>query len=168
MFISFLRNDYLSKMEKGLSVTQNIDKMFFAEDAKLKHEFKNLYAALFHNSTDYLQVIEVMSKKMKGLSRNEIVETAKIASGGRLTEVLQNLEYCGFIRSYPTFDRKKRNMLYQLTDPFTLFYYKFIEKNEYNDEHFWSNSLDTTLRNSWAGYGFGNIKNLIHTQIDTA
>jgi hypothetical protein len=145
---------FLSKMEKGLSVTQNIDRMFFAENSELKNEFKNLYAALFRNSTDYLQVVEALSKKMKGLSRNEIVATTKIASGGRLTEVLENLEHCSFIRSYPAFDKKKRNVFYQLIDPFTLFYYKFIEKNNYNDEQFWSNSLDTPLRNSWAGYAF--------------
>jgi DNA-binding MarR family transcriptional regulator len=102
--------------------------MFFSGNSELKNEFKNLYAALFRNSADYLQVVAALSKKMKGLSRNEIVETTKIASGGKLTEVLQSLEYCGFIRSYPSFNRKKRNVLYQLVDPFTLFYYKFIEK----------------------------------------
>ncbi|MDR0296118.1 MAG: AAA family ATPase [Prevotellaceae bacterium] len=152
---------YLSKMEKGLSIAQNIDQMFFVENAELKNEFKNLYAALFRNSTDYLQVVAALSKKMKGLSRNEIAGITKIPSGGGLTEILQNLEYCGFIRSYPSFDKKKRNVLYQLVDLFTLFYYKFIEKNEYNDKQFWSNSLDTPLRNSWAGYAF-EILTLLH------
>jgi len=152
---------YLSKMEKGLSVAQNIDRIFFAENAELKNEFKNLYAALFRNSTEHLQVVAALSKKMKGMSRNEIAATTKITSGGGLTEILHNLEYCGFIRSYPSFDKKKRNMLYQLVDPFTLFYYKFIEKNEYNDEQFWSNSLDTPLHHSWAGYAF-EILALLH------
>ena len=145
---------YLSKMEKGLSVSQNIDRLFFAQDAEMKNEFKNLYAALFRNSADYLQVVAALSKKMKGLNRNEILLATKFKSGGGLSEILQNLEYCGFIRSYPSFNNKKRNLLYQLIDPFTLFYFHFIEKNEYNDEHFWSNSLDTPLRNSWAGYAF--------------
>ena len=152
---------YLNKMEKGLSVAQNIDQMFFSENTELKNEFKNLYAALFRNSADYLQVVATLSKKMKGLSRNEIADAAKLTSGGGLTEILQNLEYCGFIRSYPSFDKKKRNVLYQLIDPFTLFYYKFIEKNEYNDDRFWSNSLDTPLHNSWAGYAF-EILALLH------
>jgi AAA+ ATPase superfamily predicted ATPase len=152
---------YLSKMEKGSSVAQNIDRIFFAENAELKFEFKNLYSSLFSNSADYLKVVAALSKKMKGLSRNEIAETTKITSGGGLTEILQDLEYCGFIRSYPSFDKKKRDMLYQLVDPFTLFYYRFIEKNEYNDEHFWSNSLDTPLRHSWAGYAF-EILALLH------
>ena len=152
---------YLSLMKKGLSVAQNIDRLFFAENAELKNEFKNLYASLFGNSADYLQVVAALSKKMKGLSRNEIVAATRFTSGGRLTEILQNLEYCNFIRSYPSFDKKKRNVLYQLVDPFTLFYYRFIQKNEYNDESFWSNSLDTPLRHSWAGYAF-EILALLH------
>jgi hypothetical protein len=98
---------------------------------------------------------------MKGLSRNDLVEITKMTSGGGLTEILQNLDICGFIRSYPSFDKKKRNVLYQLVDPFTLYYYKFIEKNVYNDEHFWINSLDTPLRHSWAGYAF-EILALLH------
>jgi len=153
---------YLSKIEKGESVAQNIDKMFFVQDAEMKNEFRNLYSALFRNSDDYLRVVSALSRKMKGLSRNEIVEITKILSGGGLTEVLKNLEYCGFIRSYNSFDKKKRNVLYQLIDPFTLFYFHFIEKNEYNDEQFWTNSLDTPLRNSWAGYAFEMLA-LLHT-----
>jgi hypothetical protein len=152
---------YLSKMEKGLSVAQNIDLMFFTENAKLKNEFKNLYAALFRNSADYQQVVATLSKKMKGLNRNEIAESTKLSSGGRLTEILQNLEHCGFIRSYPSFEKKKRDFFYQLIDPFTLFYYKFIEKNEYNDEHFWTNSLDTPLYHTWSGFAF-EILALLH------
>jgi len=154
---------YLSQMKKGLSVAQNIDRIFFGADTPLKNEFKNLYASLFKNSDEYLLVVEALSKKMKGLSRNEIVEITKITSGGGLTEILQNLDSCGFIRSYPSFDKKKRNVLYQLVDPFTLYYYRFIEKNVYNDEHFWTNSLDTPLRHSWAGYAF-EILALLHVK----
>jgi len=152
---------YLSKIKKGLSISQNIDEMFFAENAEMKNEFQNLYAALYSNSADYLKVVEALSKKMKGLDRIEITQETKIQTGGGLSEVLKNLEYCGFIRSYPSFDKKNRNKLYQLIDPFTLFYFKFIEKNEYNDEHFWSNSLDTPMRNSWSGYAF-EILALLH------
>ncbi|MDR2231972.1 MAG: ATP-binding protein [Tannerella sp.] len=145
---------YMNHIVKGMSASQNINRIFFNADAPLKNEFRNLYASLFNNSADYLRVVAALSKKMKGLSRNEIAETSGMGSGGGLTVILQSLEYCGFIRSYPSFDRKKRNVLYQLIDPFTLFYYKFIEKNEYNDEQFWTNSLNTPLRNSWAGYAF--------------
>ena len=145
---------YLSKFEKGLSVAQNIDNIVFIENSKLKNEFKNLYAALFRNADEYVKIVEALSKKGKGLTRYEISNYSKITSGGGLTKMLQNLEYCGFIRKYHTLNKKKRDQLYQLIDFYSLFYFKFIQKNEYDDEHFWLNSMDTPLHNSWAGYAF--------------
>ena len=154
---------YLSKIERGLSVAQNIDKLFFAENPKLKNEFQNLYAALFRNSGDYVKTVEALSKKGKGLTRNEISKQTKISNGGGLTKVLQDLEYCDFIRKYHSFGKKTRNTLYQLTDSYTLFYFKFIQKNKHKDAHFWSNSIDTPLQHTWAGLAF-EILVLQHVQ----
>jgi AAA+ ATPase superfamily predicted ATPase len=145
---------YLSKIERGFGVSQNVDNLFFIENAKLKNEFKNLYAALFRNSDDYVKIVEALSKKGKGLTRFDISKISKITSGGGLTKALQNLEYCGFIRKYHSLNKKTRNTLYQLIDSYSLFYFNFIQKNEYNDEQFWTNSLDTPLHNSWTGYAF--------------
>jgi AAA+ ATPase superfamily predicted ATPase len=154
---------YLSKIQKGMSASQNIDNLFFAPNSELRDEFRNLYASLFRHSDEYIKVVEALSKKGKGLKRKEIEEISKISAGGTLTKILQNLEYCDFIRSYNTFNRKKRDVLYQLIDPYTLFYFRFVAKNEYNDAAFWSNSLDTSLRNSWAGFAF-ELLALLHTE----
>ncbi|GHT55154.1 hypothetical protein FACS189451_09160 [Bacteroidia bacterium] len=154
---------YLSKVKKGLSLAQNIDNMFFAQKSELRNEFTNLYAALFRKSEEYVKVVEALSKKGTGLSRSEIEKTAKISGGGTLTKILQNLDYCDFIRKYNTFNRKKRDVLYQLIDPFTLFYFRFLSKNEYNDAHFWANSLDTPLHNTWAGFAFEMLV-LLHAE----
>jgi hypothetical protein len=145
---------YLSKIEKGLGVAQNIDNLFFTAKATLKNEFRNLYASLFRNSDDYVKIVEVLRKKAKGLTRNEISALSKITGGGGLTKALQNLEYCGFIRKYHSFNTKTRNVLYQLMDAYSLFYFKFMQKNEYSDEHFWTVSLDTPLYHAWTGYAF--------------
>jgi AAA+ ATPase superfamily predicted ATPase len=153
---------YLSKLKKGLSLAQNIDNLFFASKSELRNEFNNLYAALFRKSEEYVKVVEALSKKGKGLSRSEIETAAKISGGGTLTKILQNLEYCNFIRHYNTFNRKKRDVLYQLIDPFTLFYFRFIAKNDYSDEHFWTNSLDSPVQNTWAGFAFEMLV-LLHT-----
>jgi len=145
---------YLSKIDSSLSITQNIDNLFFADNSELKNEFQNLYASLFKNYSDYIKVVEALSAKAKGLSRQEIEKTTGLSSGGGLTTTLKNLEYCGFIRSYNTFGRKKYERLYQLLDAYTLFYFKYLEKNEYNDAAFWTNSLNTPQHNTWAGYAF--------------
>ncbi|MDR0830130.1 MAG: AAA family ATPase [Prevotellaceae bacterium] len=145
---------YLSKIERGISAAQNIDNLFFSENADLKNEFHNLYASLFKESDDYVKIVAALSAKAKGLSRDEIVKAAKIKSGGGLTKILKNLEYCGFIRAYSALGKQKRDVTYQLVDFYTLFYLKFVAANKYNDAHFWTNSLDTPLRNAWAGYAF--------------
>jgi AAA+ ATPase superfamily predicted ATPase len=145
---------YLSKIDSSLSIAQNIDNLFFSANAELKNEFQNLYASLFKKYNDYIKIVEALSSKAKGLSRQEIEKFTGLSSGGGLTTTLKNLEYCGFIRSYNTFGKRKYEQLYQLLDAYTLFYFKFLAKNEYNDAAFWTNSLNTPQHNTWAGYAF--------------
>ncbi len=134
---------YLSKIKPELSISQNVDNLFFDESAELKNEFKNLYASLFKNYTDYVKVVEALSTKSKGLTRQEIEKATGLSSGGGLTTTLKDLEYCGFIRSYNAFGKKKYEQLYQLLDAYSLFYFKYLSKNEYNDTAFWTNSINT-------------------------
>ena len=152
---------YLSKIKHGLSLAQNIDSLFFEHAAELKNEFNNLYASLFRDATDYVKVVEALSKKTKGLTRNEILETTKLQSGGRFSEILKNLESCGFIRRYSLPTKRKRDLLYQLLDAYTLFYFKYLEKFDEQDEHFWTNATNTPQHNAWAGYAF-EILALLH------
>ncbi|MDR1792910.1 MAG: ATP-binding protein [Bacteroidales bacterium] len=147
---------YLSLFEKGLSLSQNIDNLCFKQNAKLKNEFSNLYASLFRKSENYVATVSALSLKNKGLTRGEISEITK-KSGRELTEILINLESCGFIRSYNALHKKKRDRLYQLLDAYTLFYFNFLENYNSKDENFWTNSLNTPLRNTWAGYAFESL-----------
>ena len=153
---------YLSKMKRGLSLSQNIDSMFFDRDAELKNEFKNLYVSLFRNAADYVKIVKALSKKTKGLTRGEILETTKLQSGGTFSEIMKNLESCGFIRRYSLPTKRKREALYQLLDAYTLFHFKFLEKFSGHDDHFWSNMANSPLHNAWSGYAF-EILMLIHS-----
>ena len=145
---------YLSKLKKELSLSQNIDNMFFNKKSELKNEFHNLYNSLFNDSEDYMKIVELLSKKNKGLTRNEILSKAKLSSGGTLTERLKNLEYCGFIRSYPTIGKKKKDLIFQLMDNFTLFHFKYLANYDFKDENFWSNNQISAQHNAWAGIAF--------------
>jgi len=145
---------YLSKIDKELSLSQNIDNMFFVKSAELKGEFQNLYKSLFKDSEDYMKIVEALSRKSKGLTRKEISKATKISTGGGLTTMLQNLENCSFIRSYLAFGKSKRDNLFQLIDSFTLFHFKYLANNDYRDTHFWTNSENTPQRNVWVGLAF--------------
>lgn len=147
---------YWRFLKKGLSLQQNIDSIFFAKNAPLKDEYKYLYASIYKNPTVHQKIIETLGKKKVGMTREEIIEKSGIINSGDLTVKLEELESCGFIRKYYSFGMKKKNAVYQLIDNFTLFYHQFISK-EPNDEHFWSNQINTPAVNTWQGLAFERV-----------
>ena len=154
---------YWNLLEKGLSLAQNIDKIIFAKNGKLSNEFNQLYASLFKSPEQYIDVVTALGKKKAGMTREEIIAATDMYSSGTLSKVLDELEYCGFIRKYNGFDKKSKQAIYQLIDNYTLFYFKFIQQNENNDEHFWSASIDSAMHRAWSGLAFERLC-MAHTQ----
>ena len=154
---------YWSLLEKGLSLAQNIDKIIFAKNGKLSNEFYQLYASLFKSPEQYIDIVTALGKKKAGMTREEIIAATDKYSNGALSKVLDELEYCGFIRKYNGFDKKSKQAIYQLIDNYTLFYFKFIQQNENNDEHFWSASIDSAMHRAWSGLAFERLC-MAHTQ----
>ncbi|GHS96209.1 ATPase [Bacteroidia bacterium] len=147
---------YLSLMKKGFSLAQNIDALCFAKKGALQEEFSSLYASLFRHSENHVKVVEVLGKKAKGLTREEIIKASKLQGGG-LTKTLEELEQCGFIRKYNAFDKKNKYSLYQLIDFYTLFYLNYIRHHKHGDEHFWTNFVDNAQHRAWSGYAFEQV-----------
>ena len=154
---------YWSLLEKGLSLAQNIDKIIFTKNGKLSNEFDQLYASLFKSPEQYMDIVTALGKKRAGMTREEIIVAIDKYSNGALSKVLDELEYCGFIRKYNGFDKKSKQAIYQLIDNYTLFYFKFIQQNENNDEHFWSASIDSAMHRAWSGLAFERLC-MAHTQ----
>ncbi len=153
---------YLSVMQKNQSLAQNIDRLFFSSTAELKDEFSNLYRAIFKKASHHIAVVTALSKKRMGMTRQELLRATRLPDNGGFSTVLEELVHCGFIRQYEPYSEKPKatgsnstkNSLYQLIDFYTLFYFNFIEGNFYNDEHFWSTSINSALHNAWAGLSF--------------
>ena len=158
---------YWSLLDKSKSLAQNIDRLSFSKDGELKGEYYELYASLFNHPEKYVAVIETLGKKRSGLSREEIIKEGKLESNGKLSEILEDLENCGFIRKYNMIGMKSKGALYQLIDCYTLFYFRFIQNNNSNDEHFWSKSIGTGEYNSWCGLAFERLCLLHSRQIKT-
>jgi len=148
---------YWSLLEREYSLAQNIGRIFFAEDGKLRSEFDDLYASLFDNAQPYLSIVEALGEKKIGMTRLELEETLSETSSGTLTRRLEDLELSGFIRSYACLGKKERNTLYQLIDPFTLFYFSFMKNNSSADLHYWSAQMGTPAHNTWTGLAFERI-----------
>lgn len=153
---------YLEQIEVGESVTQNINRLCFQPKAPFRMEFENLYGSLFKKAERHIAVIEALSKKMKGLSREELIKAAKLPSGGGATKILKELEESSFIRRYREFGKVQRNTLYQLTDFFSIFYLRFMTDHSLDDQNAWLNSLDDPRVRAWSGYAFERLC-LLHT-----
>lgn len=145
---------YLSLLNNNESLVQNIDRLIFSATGELRTEKDNLFKSLFKHSEDYVRIVEALSSKGRGLTRNELLAATKLHNNARFSSMLQELENCRFIRQYLPFDNKKRMVSYQLTDPFLHFCYQVQDKCKYQDEHFWSNSLNSPLFNAWCGLAF--------------
>lgn len=147
---------YLAKMDKSQSLAQNIDRMFFDREGELREEYNILFRSLFKDSSAYKRVVELLADKTMGMTREEIMDMLKIPKGGTLTEILDNLMTCDFIRQYKAFGKKERGKMYQLTDLFTLFYLKLVKENK-DDENYWSSRIDTPSHRAWSGYAFEQV-----------
>ncbi|MBQ5540405.1 MAG: AAA family ATPase [Bacteroidales bacterium] len=145
---------YLDMLEKKLPLETNIDKLFFAANAPLLHEFDFLFRTLFNESAIHKKTVEVLATKLKGMTRQEILSALKIKNGGSLTEVLENLIKCDFIRKYTAIGKTEREAIYQLTDLFSLFYLRFSTDNSGRDESFFSNNTGKGTLTAWSGYAF--------------
>jgi hypothetical protein len=64
---------YLDYVEPGLSPPQTVDAMFFAPNAPLRNEFRNLYAALFRHPELHLRLVQALGQRGGGLTQRELI-----------------------------------------------------------------------------------------------
>ena len=158
---------YLSKMNRGEGVAQNIDRLIFDEEGELHDEFHSLYNSLYKNAVNHIKIVTALATKGRGLTRREILSKTKLPDNGKFSLMLEELESCGFIRSYEPYladhvrrrrmsveQRVSSNTLFQLVDHFTLFHFQVMRRADARDSHYWSNSQHTHDYPVWCGLSF--------------
>jgi len=171
---------YLENIQVNRSVHQNIDRMCFTPGAVLNVEYENLYRSLFNNYDRHLAVVETLARKSKGIDRKELLQASGLPDGGTSSNILEELEQSGFIKRYFPFGKTKRDAIYQLTDPYTLFYLTFVKDSKAEGPGAWISRLNSPKWRAWSGYAFehlcfyhiGNIKRSlgisgVYTEIST-
>lgn len=148
---------YWSYLQKGASWAQNINQLFFTPSAPLRNEFDALYASLFRNPEGHIKVVTALGKKKVGMTRNEIVAALGENHGGTLTTILEELEQCGFIRSYISIGKTVKDTIYQLIDNFTLFHFKFIANHRTFNENFFLHLISKPTYFAWSGLAFERV-----------
>lgn len=147
---------YMTLLDPSKSLAQNMDDLFFAKNAPMREEFDELFNALFPNADTYIAVVKALAEKRSGMQRAEIMAKTGL-SGGSLTKVMDNLQRCDFIVAYSRYKSSVRNTLYRLADPYTLFYFKFLNNKNPKDEHFWTNNMLSPSVKAWQGFSFETL-----------
>lgn len=148
---------YLSMLNPRLSMTQNVDELFFSETAPLRDEYAFLFRSLFNDALAYRRIVETLAKKAKGMTKREIIEELGVTDNGNLTEILDNLCKCDFIRKYSAFGKIERDMMYQLVDHYCLFYLRYVQHDNSQDQRRWSHTIDNGAKQAWSGYAFEQV-----------
>lgn len=145
---------YLENVQVNRSVAQNIDRMFFTPGGLLNLEYGDLYRSLFNNYEKYEAVVEALAQKAKGLSRSDLLKTAGLSDGGTVSNILDELEQSGFIKRYFPFGKAKRDALFQLVDPYSLFYLTFVKDSKAEGQGAWLVQFNSPRWQAWSGYAF--------------
>ena len=160
---------YMSLFDKTDSPATGLDRLFFRENAELKKEYRRLFSSLFRNPQPYLEIISLLVRYPKGLTRDELSKKLNVSNNGKLGDMLTDLVYCDFLRKYNVRDRnvKVNSSIYQLVDFYTIFYNTFANKNIV-EEHFWSRNVNTSEIMIWYGLAFERVCKAHIPQIKSA
>ncbi|MDE3214275.1 MAG: ATP-binding protein, partial [Bacteroidota bacterium] len=148
---------YLKQVDKGQSAQQVIDKLYFEKNGMLKMEFNVLYSSLFDNASHHEAIVRVLAKNSSGMSRAEILKSCGLTTGGTTTRLFEELEQSGFITQYIPFARTSRDVIYKLSDEYSLFYLKFIDRARATGAGTWPKIAEGQSFNTWSGYAFEAI-----------
>jgi len=149
---------YLSLLDKDESMVQNVNRLFFSRDTKMRREFRRLFNTLYKNPDKYIEIVKALSKSRKGMTREQLAAELKCANNGHLGNKLEDLIYCDLIRKNIVREKeiKQKDAIYQLSDFFCLFFLTFIHKAE-AETNYWVHHINTPEVNTWMGLSYERI-----------
>jgi hypothetical protein len=151
---------YLEQIKKSKSISQNIHALCFNENSLLREEFSRLFKSLFKNSQLHLKIIRAISSKRYGISRDELLATIKVKTGGWVNDKLGEIEAAGFIKTFTQYGKIKTTY-YKVIDEYSLFYLRWIEPvlktSRDFPKNYWHNVSKTPSWIAWSGYAFESI-----------
>jgi AAA+ ATPase superfamily predicted ATPase len=120
--------EYLNKINRGSSVFLNVCEQSFKPGGFLFTEYDKIFVSSLASNVFFKSIIDFLSQR-KFATRPEIAKHLGAKSGGTLSEVLADLEMCGFIERYMPYNAKPDSILirYCIRDAYLNFYFKFIK-----------------------------------------
>ncbi len=152
--------EYLKYLKKESSVFLSICKHSFTPRSFFSIEKDKIFVSSLSTNKNFEKVITFLSVR-KYATRDEIVRALKTKTGGYVTELLNELEACGFIERYTPVQLETNSIVgrYCITDSYLQYYYKFIlprikdiENGDFEDNPTQCLTMDNV--NKWLGFSF--------------
>ena len=153
---------YLSLLDRGESVAESVGRLCFENNGPLHNEFIDVFASLFDRYEEHLALIRALASRRHGLTRNELIDVAKVSSGGGLNRRLQELEEAGFIARVAPYRARVKNTVFRVIDEHSLFFLSWMERAPggvlgRGASSYWQSIAQTPSYRAWAGYAFEGI-----------
>jgi len=147
---------YMNYVDKGMSLDQAVNAMFFDERPRLDGEYDRLFASVFGNPDEMKSIVETMGKRHSGWTRKEIVEMTGLSDNGTFSRMLKSLVASDFAVSYVPFGMKKSVEHFKLADPFCWFWLHFVKGKKQLEQGFWLGDASQAVV-SWRGIAFEEV-----------
>lgn len=148
---------YLSLLQPEESFPQAIDRLFFRSGGELHREYRRLFRGLFRNPEPYMDILRELASTRSGLTRDEISARVGRNNNGHLSEQLEDLVQCDFIRLYHVREKKikQKSGIYQLIDFYSIFWHTFAARNGISN--YWTSTIGTHEQDTWFGLAFERV-----------
>ncbi len=163
--------EYLNWVNTNSSVFLSLCENSFKAKSFFSREYEKIFTSNLSKNKFYRKIIDTLSKR-RFLSRIELSDLLDIPLGGSLTNILEDLEKCGFISKYYPYNLGENTKLirYMISDNYLHFYYKFIhpiknkiENGDYNQHPKSAINMGSYLK--WLGFSFERFCRKYHTVI---
>ena len=143
---------FFDLMNTSQSLPQNINRLLFDKDALYRDETKRLLEATLSASPIYEQILSKLADSRYGMKKIKLQEEIGASNGG-YGRAIQDLVDCGYVIEYKK-NYEDYNPLYiQLVDPFILFHYHYLSK-ENNLLRYEDLVSDMGRYDNWRGQAF--------------
>jgi hypothetical protein len=163
--------EYLKRLQNSNSVYINICKESFLSSAFFNTECDRIFTSSLSGNKHYKEIVGFLGNR-KFSTRNEISKHLKLKTGGLLSNILLDLQVCGFIEKYTPYNLGDNSLLarYAITDSYLRFYFKFIhpylleiENGDFDTRP--EMAMNMIQYQQWLGYAFEKFCRKYHRVI---
>lgn len=150
---------YLSLLNSSKTIAQNIDELIFNIDGHLNKEYNEVLKSLFDSKASYYSsIINILSSKQSGFTQTELAYALGEKSGSKIKDAVAELSEAGFIIGLSKLN-SKISAKYIISDPFVLFYNKWVSKFSKNEiislqKPYFSSVINSQSYAIWSGFAF--------------